>query len=116
LQAATIKFHLEKPDELPRIPLIIENVVSMCLKEAVTNVVKHSQASKCAIIIKALKTELTITISDNGIGIGKSERNKNSGLQGMKERLEFVNGHLKIEDTNGTNVIINVPVISNRKR
>jgi two-component system sensor histidine kinase DesK len=117
LQAATIKFQLEKPDELPRIPLIIENVVSMCLKEAVTNVVKHSQASKCTIIIKALKTALTITISDNGIGIDDAERyNKNSGLQGMKERLEFVNGHLKIVDANGTSIIINVPVVSNRKR
>ncbi|WP_303660331.1 sensor histidine kinase [Salipaludibacillus sp. LMS25] len=117
LQAANIRFHLEKPDQLPRVPLIIENVVSMCVKEAVTNVVKHSQASMCALTIEALKTELIISIFDNGIGIANAEHyDKNSGLQGMKERLEFVNGHLKIEDTNGTSVIIKVPVISHRKR
>ncbi|WP_353626183.1 sensor histidine kinase [Bacillus sp. JCM 19041] len=89
---------------------IIENVLCMCVKEAVTNVVKHSQANKCWVTIKQTKSEFLITVSDNGIGMAKRQANHHqSGLQGMKERLEFVNGNLLIESNNGVSLLMKVP-------
>ena len=82
----------------------------MCLKESVTNVVKHSQATKCTITIKQSKDEWTLEIIDDGIGIPhKKDTLKEHGLRGMRERLEFVNGTLDIMSDKGTKIMIRVP-------
>ncbi|MCD8510355.1 MAG: sensor histidine kinase [Bacillus sp. (in: Bacteria)] len=112
LKAADIKLSLTGPIHLPNTSLIAENFVCMCLKEAVTNIVKHSEATACSIHINPTNTDLEITIKDNGIGFsGKKGRSKGggSGLKGMKERLEFVNGSIKFKEEAGTTVVIKVP-------
>jgi two-component system, NarL family, sensor histidine kinase DesK len=116
LKAAKIAFTFEGNAKIPNTSLIAENVVSMCIKEAVTNVVKHSNASACAIAIEQLKTELIVKVIDNGVGIGNSLANlTGNGLQGMKERLEFVNGSLEIVSEEGTQIIIRVPNVFKQK-
>jgi len=110
LNAADIEFHLEGEPMLANTSLLTENVLSMCLKEAVTNVVKHSGASECSVTIESSQTELIMTVKDNGIGIAEPRRNNNGhGLQGMKERLEFVNGSMEILVNDGVSLIIRVP-------
>src|SRR5699024_5758112 len=52
LKAAQINFYVEGNPEISNTPLLVENVISLCMKEAVTNVVKHSQATNCHIFIK----------------------------------------------------------------
>lgn len=110
LKAAQMNFQLEGDPVLENTPLLIENVLSMCLKEAVTNVVKHSQATTCHVTIMQTPKEWVIKVKDNGIGITDKEDDlKEHGLQGMRERLEFVNGTLKIESPNGTMLTILIP-------
>ena len=110
LKAAEIKCELEQEKALTNVPLFVENILSMCLKESVNNVVKHSKATKCRISIHQTDTEIVISISDNGKGV-KSEKylEEGNGLVGMKERLEFVNGTFEIVSKNGTTVTIQVP-------
>ena len=110
LKAAEIKCEKEQEKVLSNVPVFVENILSMCLKESVNNVVKHSQATKCRISIYQTDTEIVISISDNGKGI-KSEKDlvEGNGLIGMKERLEFVNGSFEIVSKNGTTVTIRVP-------
>lgn len=110
LNAAEIEFILQGNPKATNISLIVENVVSMCIKEAINNVVKHSKATKCSITIEQSNTEFIVKITDNGIGI-KAPFNdlRGNGLQGMKERLEFVNGNLEIASEDGTTLIIKVP-------
>ena len=94
------------------IPPLVENVLSMCLKEAVTNVVKHSYGSKCKIEFKHSVNEFLIRVEDDGIGIpGKGNNLPGNGLKGIRERLDFVNGSLEIESTEGTKLTIHVPDI-----
>jgi two-component system sensor histidine kinase DesK len=110
LKAANIDFKLEGDPYLNHTSLIAENVVSMCIREAVTNVVKHSHASSCSILIQPARTELVVKIVDNGIGIEEPiSGNRGSGLKGMKERLEFVNGSLDVVSNQGTMIKIKVP-------
>ncbi|MFE4711743.1 MULTISPECIES: sensor histidine kinase [Paenibacillus] len=110
LQAAEIDFLLEGNPKLTNTSLITENVLSMCIKEAVTNVVKHSNAMACWIMIQPSRTDLTITVKDNGTGIsGDNIYSKGHGLQGMRERLEFVNGTMDIVKGGGTTLVIRVP-------
>ncbi|GLO67540.1 MULTISPECIES: sensor histidine kinase [Oceanobacillus] len=111
LEVAQITFEVE--DNLKRwdAPLLIENVLSMCLKEAVTNVVKHSEATECKIVMKQTPDKWTIRIIDNGIGIqDKVHTFKGNGILGMKERLGFVNGSLSFDATNKSKTILTIQV------
>ena len=110
LKAAQIQFEFEGTAKLTDTPLLIENALSMCLKEAVNNIVKHSYATSCKLVVKQLPTEWYIKIVDNGIGqLQKDGFFTGNGLRGMKERLEFVNGCLDIESSNGTTLVIKIP-------
>lgn len=112
LEAAQIEYTVSGTTDVIGLPLLSENVLSMCLKEAVTNIVKHSQANHCQIWVEVLPDEVVLSISDNGVGIDKSDTTRRgNGLKGMQERVEFVNGTLLIRDAkpNGTLLIIKVP-------
>jgi two-component system sensor histidine kinase DesK len=112
LKAAHIELTLEGDPKLEHTSLMNENVLSMCMKEAVTNVVKHSGATVCSIAIEPSRTELTLRIQDNGVGVtGEYADFRGNGLQGMKERLEFVNGSMELRSDHGTALIIKVPNI-----
>ncbi|TVX86822.1 sensor histidine kinase [Paenibacillus agilis] len=110
LKAAQIEFSLKGNVKLPNTSLLNENVLSMCVKEAVTNIVRHSHAAACSIEIESSATKATIKIEDNGVGLPKSfNLSKGNGLQGMKERLEFVNGTMEMIVDKGTTLVISVP-------
>jgi two-component system, NarL family, sensor histidine kinase DesK len=110
LKAAEINFVKVQAKPLINVPLFVENILSMCLKESVTNVVKHSKATTCKISIHQTDVDIMITISDNGKGMESEEYcESGNGLLGMKERLEFVNGTLEMISKNGTTVTIRVP-------
>lgn len=89
---------------------LIETVLGMCLKEAINNVVKHSQAKKCKIIIVQNGNEVLLTVSDNGTGFDFQSDVSGNGLKGMCERLEFINGSVKVESNEGTRLLISVPL------
>ncbi|MDL4841210.1 sensor histidine kinase [Aquibacillus rhizosphaerae] len=108
LDAAEIELQVEGNPNLSHTPLLVENVVSMCLKEAITNVVKHSSASTCQVLIKQSPNELFIEVKDDGIGLVEGN-GKGHGLQGIRERLEFLNGSLEIQSIDGTTLKIKVP-------
>jgi two-component system, NarL family, sensor histidine kinase DesK len=112
LKAAQIEFLFNGEWKLTNVSLFIENILSMCLKEAVNNVVKHSKASWCRITIEQTWNEICITVTDNGVGIQTdNDLDKGHGLMGIRERLEFVNGILEIKNDNGTTITIKVPTV-----
>ena len=109
LKAAEIDFVLYGNAKLANTPLLVENVLSMCLKEAVTNVVKHSQATRCSVLIKQKREEVLVQVQDDGIGLEGNKIQRGNGLAGMRERLEFVNGSVDIQTMDGTTLNIRVP-------
>ncbi|WP_456242992.1 sensor histidine kinase [Sporosarcina thermotolerans] len=111
LSAAEIELRIEGVPNVSNIPSNVENVLSMCLKEAVTNVVKHSDASVCEVMFKHTADEVAIVVRDNGKGIQGRASSVGAGLKGMRERLEFVNGLLVIEDDGGTKLTIRMPIV-----
>ncbi len=117
LEAAQIDFILEGDPKLTKISPIVENVVSMCLKEAITNVVRHSNASSCSVVIESRPTEVVVCVRDDGVGIPDlSGCFRGNGLRGMKERLEFINGSLDIVSNDGTLIVMKVPHVSSPGR
>lgn len=112
LQAAEISLIVENDINHLSISIFLENLLSMCMKEAVTNVVKHSKATFCQIKFEQSANEVCIIIKDDGIGIPDQYYfSKGSGLLGIKERLEFVNGSLDVKTIDGTTITMKVPSV-----
>jgi len=87
------------------------------LQEALTNIVKHAQATEVQINLSRKKSVLLFTITDNGIGfhskkIYKHRNHACLGLYGMKERISGLSGHFSICSTinQGTCLKIEVPL------
>ncbi|MEK4230896.1 sensor histidine kinase [Solibacillus sp. FSL H8-0538] len=111
LKAAQIKFRLNGDVKQITMPVLAENVVSMCLKEAVTNIVKHSKATICRISFYQSEDEFMLTVQDDGVGFLQQKLLAGgSGLKGMRERIEFINGSIEILSDKGTTLIVHVPV------
>ncbi len=86
------------------------------IQEALTNIVKHSNASEFSVILVKDEDILRTIITDNGCGIISNEKieQKNSGfgLLNMRERTEGLGGKLKIDSSelSGSTIIAEVPV------
>jgi two-component system, NarL family, sensor histidine kinase DesK len=109
LGAAQIELVFNEEWKLTNVSIFIENILSMCLKEAVNNVVKHSQATVCEIRVEQTQNEVCIVVKDNGIGINQGKLQNGSGLLGISERLDFVNGTLDMVNEHGTTIVMKVP-------
>lgn len=99
-------FHLEGEVEklgVKRLIVIEENI-----KEALTNALKYSKASQINVSILIYNKVARIEIKDNGQG--SSNIKKGLGLIGMEERLEKINGNMKIDGSDGftLNMILNL--------
>jgi signal transduction histidine kinase len=84
-------------------------------QEALTNVVRHAQASLVRIAMSEGAGWIQMDISDNGksFPVGDTLLSKNPkrlGLIGMKERVEMVGGSLKIDSAVGTGTTVRVRI------
>jgi len=103
----------------PRLTLIsgtvgpdTEAVLAWCLREAVTNVIRHSAAKNCSISLARHDGELSLEVRDDGQGRPprRPADSSGTGLHGMAERLCAVGGHLELrQDTPGFCLIATVP-------
>jgi len=115
LKAAQIEFALVGPSSPSGVSLLTENVLGMVLKEAVNNIVKHSGATACVVEFGQSDTEVVMHVRDNGTSRPENLNfRQGHGLQGMKERLEFVNGTLDIVLREGTEIVATIPLIKGR--
>jgi two-component system sensor histidine kinase DesK len=75
-----------------------EAVLAWCLREAVTNVIRHSRARHCRIRLTDHGSELSLEVTDDGQGFGDQdpENPQGSGLRGMSERLSAFGGSLSL--------------------
>jgi two-component system, NarL family, sensor histidine kinase DesK len=121
LTAANINYLLRGEAEKLQVSSLAATILAMCLREAVTNVVRHSQATFCVIEMGQSQTCTEIRVNDNGIGLTPIDHGDGQkgghGLYGMKQRLELVGGtlHLLAGEPQGTVVVISIPrIVSGR--
>jgi two-component system, NarL family, sensor histidine kinase DesK len=90
-----------------KLPAVQESVLSLAVREAVTNIVRHAQARTCRMRLEQQNGSCRLEISDDGRGSSASEGN---GLRGMRERVEMIGGTLLRSGTSGTTVTITLPL------
>jgi PAS domain S-box-containing protein len=81
-------------------------------QEALTNVLRHSQATKVNIQMEEENGEFHLTISDNGRGITDDETSGQStlGLLGMRERAHLIGGRIDITGLAGKGTVVTVRI------
>jgi two-component system, NarL family, sensor histidine kinase DesK len=89
------------------IPAMQESVLSLAVREAVTNVVRHSRASSCRMRLEQQNGSCRLQIQDDGRGGSSMEGN---GLRGMRERVEMLGGTLQRTTDSGTTLTITLPI------
>ncbi|HWV70842.1 MAG TPA: ATP-binding protein, partial [Pseudosphingobacterium sp.] len=88
------------------------------IQEAITNIIKHAKAKNITILIYEEENNLILTISDDGVGLGKNKSsNKNGkstmGLLSVRRRVQSLDGEIEIHsDSKGTEITISIPLIS----
>jgi signal transduction histidine kinase len=84
------------------------------LQEALSNVIRHSQATRATVFLRRSADGIVVTIEDNGVGFVTEEtlRSPRSlGLFGMQERASYLGGHVEIRSgQTGTTVEVEIPV------
>ena len=77
--------------------------IFLVVKEALHNVIKHSEASNVRVFINYQTSKLTISIIDNGIGVSEMKTNGN-GLKNMEKRIEEIGGKFTLSIDKGTRI------------
>ena len=85
------------------IPVEIETVLAMTVREAVTNIQRHARASCARVSLHARDRMLVLTVEDNGCGGAIAPGN---GLSGMRERLVAIGAELRIESPRGKGTVL----------
>lgn len=103
---------------LPLTPLQ-ETILAMCFRETITNVVRHSRATKCNVHLDIQEGEVRVSVSDDGIGADKDQfYTSSNGLAGLRQRLIMIDGRMSLSSSpgKGTEVTLHIPrVIRNEK-
>ena len=84
-------------EEVPGLPDEISINLYRFVQEALTNILKHAQATEVDVSLKHRNKQITLTISDNGRGMDDAPRSDGIGLIGIKERINLLGGSLKID-------------------
>jgi two-component system, NarL family, sensor histidine kinase DesK len=90
-----------------KLPAVQESVLSLAVREAVTNVVRHAQARTCRMRLEQQNGSCRLEIQDDGRGSSNGEGN---GLRGMRERVEMLGGTLRRHTESGTTLTITLPL------
>ncbi len=76
------------------------------VQEGVNNAIKHAKANQIIIILDSIKTGLSITVKDNGIGFDFKQKSKKSfGLTNLQNRIEELNGTFDLTSNKSGTVI-----------
>jgi signal transduction histidine kinase len=107
-----LRVSVEEPGQLPSLPAAVEVAAYRIVQEALTNVVRHAEASECVIrlALDDAHRTLRLEVRDDGRGL-PSERGRGVGLASMRERAAELGGECVVESfpAGGTRVRASLP-------
>lgn len=109
----SISFH---PNDFPRLAPELETTIFRILQEALSNIVRHSEARKADVTLSKEKKQITIRVRDDGKGIAEEilimhPGSIGVGIGGMRQRAKEFGGELKLRNGDpGTIVEVAIPL------
>jgi signal transduction histidine kinase len=83
----------------------LETTIYRLVQEALTNVVKHAQATDVSVSVRLIDDEVIVEVSDNGVGFDTDALTRGFGLAGMRERVYLAGGTLRVESNHPGTVV-----------
>lgn len=110
LTAHGISLTVIMPDHLPPLPAALEVALYRIAAEATQNVARHARATNCTVQIEDTPATLTLTVTDNGIGL-PPEHATGVGFVAMRERADELGGGCVVATLpqGGTRVTATIP-------
>ncbi len=96
-----------------RLPADVETALYRIVQEALTNVVKHADATHVSVVVTRKQESVAAMIEDDGDGFDPARTSADRfGLIGMRERVQLLDGSLVVESApgSGTTLIIELPL------
>ena len=84
-----------------------EAILALALREAVTNVVRHAEATRCTIEIGRVDGAIRLVVTDDGRG---GEQDDGAGISGMRERIAALGGRVMRDGSRGTTLTVMLPL------
>jgi ligand-binding sensor domain-containing protein len=112
LTHANIDFELKHSgfSEQEKLSMEFRQNVYLTFKEAISNIVKHSGATRVEVDLKKEKGLFTMAIKDDGKGFPEKKSNGGNGLYNMQLRAQRLNANIQIVSARGVAVIMKVPI------
>jgi two-component system, NarL family, sensor histidine kinase DevS len=99
-------------DGLPEgLPEQTEIALFRVVQEALTNVARHSGATRASVLATALGGRLRLVVEDEGRGFDPAAATARLGLAGIRERVELLGGQLRIESSPGAGTAVIVDLV-----
>lgn len=111
---AGLEIDVETSGEIQTLSEVVEENLLRISQEAVTNIVKHSGATRMKIQLQFSPQSVVLRITDNGKGFAQENcagpKDGHFGLLGISERTERMGGRVEIvSSTGGTSVTVEIP-------
>lgn len=103
---ASANIQLRVGGELIELEPEVDQVLGLAVREAMTNIVRHSQAKRAQFEISDDGESLRVLIKDNG---NQKSLNEGSGLKGLRKRISAIGGSTEIEQTPGLKLLLKIP-------
>ncbi len=104
-QQSSLRVHRQFDGSLPGMASEVELAIYRIAQEALTNVMRHSDASEVTVSLTRSDSEVVLKVSDNGHGLPEPV-SEGGGLRGMRERAFLIGGDLRIESGSGAGVAV----------
>ncbi|MCX6277769.1 MAG: sensor histidine kinase [Bacteroidetes bacterium] len=110
-----LKIHFEAKGDFDNLDKKIKTYIYRLTQEALSNIVKHSQAREVWVNLKLKNDLLTLVIRDDGKGFNPETAGKEggNGIHNMRERASLLKGQITILSApgKGATITVNVPII-----
>jgi signal transduction histidine kinase len=109
------------PNDFPRLSPELETAIFRIIQEALSNIVRHSEARAANVTLLNADDQITIRVSDDGKGIAQQVLTMHPGsigvgIGGMRQRAKEFSGELKLQNTHpGTLLEVLIPVSNSQK-
>lgn len=95
-ETGVLRFSFKMPQTLPELPTTVETAVSRVAQEAMTNAVRHAEATLGTVRLYCTGGYVIFEVRDDGRGLSQ-KHHSGVGLQAMKEHTAELNGQYTIE-------------------
>jgi PAS domain S-box-containing protein len=107
-----LAIQFETIGNIDRLPGEMETAIYRIVQEALTNIIRHAQATRVDVLLDRRDHHLIVMVEDNGIGFDpRTLKISQLGVLGMRERADMLGGKITIESAagKGSTVVLEVP-------